>query len=174
MSTYTDMLSGLGMESPSPFQTNFNADSMQYGSQGVTPDFQSQGISATDLAYSPTGSMGDIGSIGGGASGGIFGDLFGGMSGGDAMSGMNSLFGFGTSIAGLAQNAKQMNMAKDMYQGTLDMANEQNRLQAQTYNTNLSDRQASRSSGLSTDEMNRYYGEDYVDKNALTPEKIGG
>ena len=131
-------------------------------------------------AAAPGGFMG----IFGGGDSGIFGSKglmaggmealgLGDMSGGQLLGGLGSLAGFGTSIASLAQNKKRLGIAEDMYQGQIDMYNEQNRMNSQQYNTQLKDRQASRSSAFTPEEMNRYYGDNYIAENTMTPNSIG-
>ena len=153
------------------------------------PDISSPvgGMAATMTGGAPAaagGLYGGWGDIFGGGDSGIFGSKglmaggmeslgLGGMSGIDALGGLNSLMGFGTSIAGLVQNKKQLDFAKNMYGDQLDMANEQNRMNAQVYNTQLNDRQASRSSAFSPEEMERYYGKDYIKDNTMSPNQIG-
>jgi len=133
---------------------------MEYGAQAITPTFGAQGLSPTDLAspYATTAT---------GANNALWGDFT------SMLGGVGSGIQLGGAIAGLVQNGKQLQLNKDAYQTTLDMYNQNNQINAQQYNTRLADRQASRSSALNAEEMNRYYGDNYLAENSLNPEKVG-
>lgn len=108
---------------------------------------------------------GDSAAGGGGSS--LFGD--GGIAGG-----IGSLLGGAGGIAQAVMAGKQAKLGADMFDWQKSTYNENNRLQAQTLNRQLEDRQLARiaSQGLDTYTARRGDPSQYLEENKITPRKV--
>ena len=150
--------------------------------QPPTQDFSAQSFQQDFISdlMKPTGINPTVPKTEGGGFMDAFSNLFGGAdstlgSFGDFAGGVCNIAGGGSSIMGMVNAGKDRKFAERSYADQLSAYNQNAKLQGQSMNTFMEDRQIARASAMSPDQYAALYGstEDYMDKNRVVTKNIG-